>query len=269
MAVAAAIGVGSNLSANDTEPLQPVADFGNRIGQKSKVKRQIKAIMPSSSPTEVTMSGSGSHVGEINRSIEKMTLGNQTPVQPSTINDKTDQHYRRDSNWTSSTEGYGSMKSDGTQVASRRESELSQVRSTYTYFKKTQITLPIISQNSNFSNHTKKGWHESSSSSGLKKSPPAGITQQLDRLHRKAQTASPFPSGISSSGRQSVMSDCTTEMSGTLAGAGSNQACYGQPRRASDPVRSSLDRPIMNPNQVVRQRSSSFVAGGTSQQQVS
>ena len=76
-------------------------------------------------------------MGEINRSIEKMSLGDtcggngntrvpevgKTRGGPQTML----QNNRRDSSWTVSTEGYGSMRSNTS--ASRRCSELSQVGS--------------------------------------------------------------------------------------------------------------------------------------------
>ena len=75
-------------------------------------------------------------MGEINRSIEKMSLGDMSgslkPSSdvkrnmgpgPTSLMTNTN---RRDSAWTVSTEGYGSMRSNTS--ASRRCSELSQVR---------------------------------------------------------------------------------------------------------------------------------------------
>ena len=78
-------------------------------------------------------------MGEINRSIEKMSLGetcggNGNPRVPEVGKTRGGpqsqtllQNNRRDSSWTVSTEGYGSMRSNTS--ASRRCSELSQVRS--------------------------------------------------------------------------------------------------------------------------------------------
>ena len=78
-------------------------------------------------------------MGEINRSIEKMSLGDTctgSVKQPEVaktrgmghVGPQTSmmlQNTRRDSSWTVSTEGYGSMRSNTS--ASRRCSELSQV----------------------------------------------------------------------------------------------------------------------------------------------
>ena len=69
-------------------------------------------------------------MGEINRSIEKMSLTTTTPTikdetASATTTTKTE---RRGSDWTVSTEGYGSMMSiTSDQMSSRRESELSMV----------------------------------------------------------------------------------------------------------------------------------------------
>ena len=74
-------------------------------------------------------------MGEINKSIEKMSIGEmgngkgmKQSRQPSGPPQTTAlmQPNRRDSNWTVSTEGYGSMRSNTS--ASRRCSELSQVK---------------------------------------------------------------------------------------------------------------------------------------------
>ena len=74
-------------------------------------------------------------MGEINRSIEKMSILEMGKPQSSKRNVQMSgppqtqtllQPNRRDSNWTVSTEGYGSMRSNTS--ASRRCSELSQVR---------------------------------------------------------------------------------------------------------------------------------------------
>ena len=79
--------------------------------------------------------GQTAAMGEINRSIEKMSIGESgTMVKPMQgtknrgMGPQTTtmmQNNRRDSNWTVSTEGYGSMRSNTS--ASRRCSEISQV----------------------------------------------------------------------------------------------------------------------------------------------
>ena len=75
-------------------------------------------------------------MGEINRSIEKMSIGDSGSMAKPMPGQKHRgmapqtttmmQNNRRDSNWTVSTEGYGSMRSGNTS-ASRRCSEISQV----------------------------------------------------------------------------------------------------------------------------------------------
>ena len=76
-------------------------------------------------------------MGEINRSIEKMSLGDMSSGGLKPSGDVKGRNMgpatslmmagnRRDSAWTVSTEGYGSMRSNTS--ASRRCSELSQVR---------------------------------------------------------------------------------------------------------------------------------------------
>ena len=78
-------------------------------------------------------------MGEINRSIEKMSLGDMSGgglkpsgdvkgrnMGPGPATSLMTAGNRRDSAWTVSTEGYGSMRSNTS--ASRRCSELSQVR---------------------------------------------------------------------------------------------------------------------------------------------
>ena len=79
--------------------------------------------------------GQTAAMGEINRSIEKMSIGESGTMVKSVQNNKSRgmgpqtttmmQNNRRDSNWTVSTEGYGSMRSNTS--ASRRCSEISQV----------------------------------------------------------------------------------------------------------------------------------------------
>jgi hypothetical protein len=118
MAVAAAIGVGGD----DLD-----ADRRGTFGSRQKLLNQKQV--------STTPSRNSSNVGEINRSIEKMSLGSgcqATSTMESTASPKgalpaVSTNSRRDSNWTSvSTEGYGSMRSSDPQSGvSRRASELS------------------------------------------------------------------------------------------------------------------------------------------------
>ena len=116
MAVAAAIGV-------DADEALPVSNgpVGPRLQNKMK-------MIPN-------------HLGDINRSIEKMSLGSFNPPPntcpsmgqaPATTMPVT-ANTRRGSNWTNSTEGYGSMRSEQSILSSRRCSDvsaMSQVRLT-------------------------------------------------------------------------------------------------------------------------------------------
>ena len=117
IAVAAAIGVGGEFGESSFR----TNNLANRM--RNKLAPRIPNI-PRRGQTAV--------MGEINRSIEKMSLGDggmkadtksrgmggpgNTVMMPNN---------RRDSSWTVSTEGYGSMRSNTS--ASRRCSELSQV----------------------------------------------------------------------------------------------------------------------------------------------
>ena len=123
MAVAAAIGVGADDLDGDSRLIRH-----NRLNQKQ-------------SATGTSSRNSSSNLGEINRSIEKMSLGACQASSSSTMEQQQSSpkgaaaasvapagnNSRRDSNWTVvSTEGYGSMRSSDQQSAvSRRASELS------------------------------------------------------------------------------------------------------------------------------------------------
>ena len=121
IAVAAAIGVGGEFG----EASFRTNNLANRM--RNKLHPRVPNI-PRRGQTVM---------GEINRSIEKMSLGDGSssgvkndakpramapgPHQTNILM----QNNRRDSSWTVSTEGYGSMRSNTS--ASRRCSELSQV----------------------------------------------------------------------------------------------------------------------------------------------
>ena len=121
--MAAAIGVGGEFgdSSFRTNPL--AARMRNKLGPR----------VPS-----IPRRGQTAVMGEINRSIEKMSLGDMSSGSMKPSADVKSRHNgqgpptslmmasnRRDSAWTVSTEGYGSMRSNTS--ASRRCSELSQV----------------------------------------------------------------------------------------------------------------------------------------------
>ena len=114
MAVAAAIGVDADV---------PESQINNGIGNRLNNKAKLSA----SSERPAT----SARLGELNRSIEKMRLdthgGSLPPPTKGGVGGggvKNSEVLRRDSNWTNSTEGYGSMRS-GDQ--SRRCSQLSNV----------------------------------------------------------------------------------------------------------------------------------------------
>ena len=109
----------------------------NRINRMAgRIKNKMKPHVPN-----IPRRGQTAVMGDINRSIEKMSIGEGGTMMsnsqgfpgkqrgsgmgpgPTTAMMPTN---RRDSNWTVSTEGYGSMRSNTS--ASRRCSELSQVR---------------------------------------------------------------------------------------------------------------------------------------------
>ena len=118
MAVAAAIaGVGTE--DNNMRPALP--------SMSQRLSNKMKMMQP---PT-------GSALGEINRSIEKMSIASAGTVVGNFAS--TPQHCaggtmttaistaanRRGSNWTNSTEGYGSMRSEQSMMSSRRCSDVS------------------------------------------------------------------------------------------------------------------------------------------------
>ena len=120
MAVAAAIGVGG-VGDEDLN-----ARGGDRSSRLNRKQQQQQASPPAASSSEL---------GEINRSIEKMSLGgcqaapSSSGLEPSPAAAAGAPVPRRGSNWTvESTEGYGSMRSSSDQqsgAVSRRASELS------------------------------------------------------------------------------------------------------------------------------------------------
>ena len=103
-------------------------------GMAARMRNKLGPRVP-----HIPRRGQTAVMGEINRSIEKMSLGecggNGTARVPEVGKTRGGpqtqtmlQNNRRDSSWTVSTEGYGSMRSNTS--ASRRFSELSQVRLT-------------------------------------------------------------------------------------------------------------------------------------------
>ena len=151
MAVAAAIGVGIDNDADmDGSGMSRQMPNGMNIRLQQKMKSGLN-------------SNFNPALGEINKSIEKMrigapetiptgnnqvgrtacsgnlpnTVGGQAPITsysqrrslPSStqtlMTNPNGSNHRRDSNWTNSTEGYGSMRSEQSMMSSRRCSEIS------------------------------------------------------------------------------------------------------------------------------------------------
>ncbi len=153
MAVAAAIGV---TAGGDSVNENSVSNISSRIGLKSKKAKSSKLASTSASAT--------SGVGELNRSIEKMTIQNA------------DQDRRHSSsNWMGTTtnstqaatgsEGYASMPSSASSMLSRRCSELSQASSAGNASTRANLSSPVCWENSNSNSST---------------------SQHLERLQRKA-----------------------------------------------------------------------------------
>ena len=141
MAVAAAIGVGPEdpMSGGASGPGRQrglPATGNNALSQRLSNKMKL---MPNHHPVAL---------GEINRSIEKMSIGSNyatsggappqcTGVVAATTNPHcgipmtqtsvplSTNNTRRGSNWTNSTEGYGSMRSEQSMMNSRRCSDVS------------------------------------------------------------------------------------------------------------------------------------------------
>jgi hypothetical protein len=123
MAVAVAIGVGGEdpLPGGSGMP----ANGNNALSQRLSNKMKMLPPHPA--------------LGEINRSIEKMSIGTYNAGQHCGMAPGQTQHIqsssstmpvnagnaRRGSNWTNSTEGYGSMRSEQSIMSSRRCSDVS------------------------------------------------------------------------------------------------------------------------------------------------
>ena len=146
-------------------------------------------------------------MGEINRSIEKMSLGDTgSSVKPMADTKSRGsmgpghqtqlmmQNNRRDSSWTVSTEGYGSMRSNTS--ASRRCSELSQVGliniDSYTIQSLTlfYFQMSAMSTRQNLQSPwdpISPGSSRRSSEAGARMSPV--MSHHLTKLHKKALAA--------------------------------------------------------------------------------
>eukprot|EP00095_Tigriopus_kingsejongensis_P010985 snap_masked-scaffold281_size224178-processed-gene-0.6 protein:Tk10985 transcript:snap_masked-scaffold281_size224178-processed-gene-0.6-mRNA-1 annotation:"cubitus interruptus" len=272
MAVAAAIGVGAYDSGVGGSPHgSGTSTLAGRLNNKLKMASRVPTI---------------NALGEINRSIEKMSItgcggslthpscvGGSTANSNTTPNNKALSSHtnltnyskqanpittttnpstlRRDSGWTSSTEGYGSMRSSDLSMMSRRASEVS-----------------AMSQGSNFSTQAMRHspWDPSASNCSSRRSSMtgheqrgAGLAHRLSRLHQKAgEIQSPVPGAhgmmMSMDGRASVMSDCSLPPPNGMPLNPQVDPNSGSIRRASDPVR-TLDRNFGVGGQLSRHRS--------------
>ncbi|XP_040574480.1 uncharacterized protein [Lepeophtheirus salmonis] len=184
MAVAAAIGGESSLNLHRS---------WNSRRLNSKLKASVKK-----SPAVVT-----EEIGEINRSIEKMSLESVSNGESTAVPN------RRGSNWTASTEGYGSMTSEET---SRRHSEQSQ--NSEKESKDRKVSHPENVSDENSSRRSSLGASGSRATLATNVGP---ASEHLSRLHRKAQES----------------------MQSIRPGAGDSfvQTSSELSRRASDPVR--------------------------------
>ena len=272
MAVAAAIGVGGGGGGGGGDAFEREGGrpsprpSSNRLGQK----QQSVGAAASAAPR-------ASQLGDINRSIEKMSLsgGSSTnggggggggcqavaAAAPAPSPKAVVARDRRDSNWTSvSTEGYGSMRSSdgGGAATARRCSELSSMSQVSNLSTRAHVNSPWdpISLGSSRRSSVVEaggGGAATASAAAATSSGSAGvISHHIDRLRRRAQqkgaaAASPTApqsrqAAAAADGRQSAMSDCTVE---------SQQPNFAAPRRASDPVR-TLDRTFGVAGQMAR-----------------
>ena len=291
MAVAAAIGVGTDddisvgFPPNDRTHLNRLKMQHNSGGN----------IAVSSFPVSTT-----NNLGEINRSIEKMSIrggagngggaggagmGGPTSLASignSRVANAASGNLRRDSNWTNSTEGYGSMRSSvapegavgaggaGASVLnSRRCSEVSAMSQGSNFSTTAVRNSPWVGESSAMS---------TCSSSRRSSLAGTGISGHLSRLHQKVETVcnSPVPPN-GQNGRMSSMSGCSLPPPPSYGQHAQfqqqqqqhqqqQQQHQGQTRRASDPVR-MLDRNFGVGGQMSKHRSGSYTNLSQSQLQ--
>jgi len=290
MAVAAAIGVcNDDMDCNPSH--QGPNNLSNRLANKLKADSRIRAT------------NSPAILGDINRSIEKMSLGSggkgssrnagqtslagynsrsmcstgmvggqtmtSTPALPVGNNNPG----RRDSNWTNSTEGYGSMRSEQSMM-SRRCSDISAMSQGSNVSMRAQMNSPWDPISADSSRRSSlAGGHEQGTAV-----PANPISHHLSRLHKKAQTIQQqqqqqqqTPSATPTPGQQQMMSSQDMSRMHPMQHQQHHPHMMQhhhlqqqhqqqqQPRRASDPVR-TLDRNFgVGGGQLSRhQRSGSF-----------
>ena len=273
MAVAAAIGVGGggtggggsdDLGSGEGRPSPRPSS--NRIGQKQSVVAAFSAASRTS------------HLGEINRSIEKMSLsggsssggggggggGSSGGGCPSATAATTSSPKavmagppgaggnRRDSNWTSvSTEGYGSMRSSegggclgagGGGGGGRRCSELSAMSQASNLSTRANVNSPWdpISVGSSRRSSVAEAGVGATAAAVSNGGSAGAISHHIDRLRRRAQQkGTAAPQTAPTSQVAAVADGRQSAMSDCTVE--SQQPSFAAPRRASDPVR-TLDR---------------------------
>ena len=157
MAVAAAIGVSAAPSNDNAVAIAataniPAANHLRNLSNKTSARSSSKSLIVPN--TQARTGGSSvSPLGDINRSIEKMSLEGDRkpetkPVEPKMTSSNYDS-VRRDSNWTTtSTEGYGSMRSGsdlGSAVgSSRRTSDISMTTQVTNHPRKTSGVFSLF-----------------------------------------------------------------------------------------------------------------------------
>ena len=152
-------------------------EFGEGGYRTNSMANRIRNKLQPRVPT-IPRRGQTAVMGEINRSIEKMSLGDGSTAVKGMTESKGRGlmmgNMRRDSSWTVSTEGYGSMRSNTS--ASRRCSELSQM-SAMSARQTMQSPWDPISPGSS----------RRSSEAGARMSPV--VSHHLTKLHKKALAA--------------------------------------------------------------------------------
>lgn len=244
MAVAAAIGVGTDETSNGG---MPSSNLSQRLSNKMK-------MMPN-------------HLGDINRSIEKMTIGSYpvnaagpagpvigpSPVTTNALPVNTQASTRRGSNWTNSTEGYGSMRSEQSMMSSRRCSDVSAMSQSSNISTRAMMNSPWDPMSADSSRRSSMASNHGGSNPVAGNEAQPNIGQHLNRLHRRAQQQTVMTQQSIDGRSPSAMSSMTVTGAPTPTNApmpsmvaptmqlNNGQGNHQGGRRASDPVR-VLDR---------------------------
>ena len=276
MAVAAALGVGGDLGGTGGSPASAstvataAAPSAGPMGMSNRLQAKMAArrVDSTSSSTSKMLRQAHPHLpphphhpqagqlGDINRSIEKMSLGNSNQMTPgggnssyaSTKNQLAAANrggtsgmvasLRRDSNWTNSTEGYGSMRSSDQSMISRRASDVSAMSQGSNFSTTAMRNSPWgggemnssapSSRRSSLATEGQQQQQLQPHQAGASGANPRTLSQQLSRLHQKAESIiqSPMASQDLSVRPHSVMSDCSMPAaagSSVLSGNGQQQ----------------------------------------------